>query len=155
MDAVDREILNELVSDGRLSMTQLAERVHLSRAHVYRRVEALKSAGVIRRISADIDSRRAGMEVSALVLIQAHQERWQELHDAVQAMPNVQYAAVTAGDFDMVVLVRAESVEVLRDVVLGRFALMDAVRSSRIVLVLDELIRPRPVLPPSRADQRT
>lgn len=147
MDQIDLEILGKLVRDSRLSMTQLARQVHLSRAHVYRRVEALREAGVIRRFSADIDPQQAGLPVSALVLLQTQQDRWHELHDAVQAMPHVQYAAATTGDFDLGILVRAESVDSLRDVVLGRFALLDAVRSTRTLVVLDELIPPRPVLP--------
>ncbi len=151
MDDVDLRILHELVRDGRLSMTELGKRVHLSRAHAYRRVDALKSAGVLRGISATIDADKAGLHVSALVLLQARQERFQELHDAVQAMPQVQYAAATAGDFDMIVLVRAESVRALRDLVLGPFALLDAVQSSRTLVVLDELISPRSVLPSTAA----
>lgn len=128
-------------------MTELGERVHLSRAHVYRRVEALRTVGVLRGISADIDPARVGLAVSALVLLQTIQERWREVHDAVQAMPSVQYAAATAGEFDMVVLVRTASVEALRDVVLGRFALLEGVRSSRTLVVLEELMSLRPVLP--------
>jgi DNA-binding Lrp family transcriptional regulator len=147
MDDLDLRIVRELVRDGRMSMSHLAARVHLSRAHVYRRVERLTSDGVIRGISADVDACKAGLRVGALVLLQAHQERWQELHDGVRAMAQVQYAAATTGDFDMVVIVRAESIEVLRDVVLGQFALMAAVRTSKTLLVLDEIISARPVVP--------
>jgi DNA-binding Lrp family transcriptional regulator len=49
LDAIDREILRELQTDGRLSNVDLAERVHLSPSACLRRVKALEEAGVIDR----------------------------------------------------------------------------------------------------------
>ena len=47
MDAIDRKILAELVEDGRLSLTELADRVQLSLSPCHRRVRKLESDGVI------------------------------------------------------------------------------------------------------------
>ena len=47
LDDTDRRILAELTADGRVSMRVLADRLNLSRAHTYTRVDRLKDAGVI------------------------------------------------------------------------------------------------------------
>ncbi|MDU5514250.1 winged helix-turn-helix transcriptional regulator, partial [Enterobacter hormaechei] len=47
MDSIDRKILAELQSDGRLSLTELAERVNLSLSPCHRRVRALEQSGAI------------------------------------------------------------------------------------------------------------
>lgn len=47
MDKIDRKILAELQADGRLSVTELAERIGLS-VSCHRRVRALEESGVIR-----------------------------------------------------------------------------------------------------------
>jgi Lrp/AsnC family leucine-responsive transcriptional regulator len=55
MDRVDRAILRELQSDGRLSNVELAQRVNLSPSPCLRRVRALEAAGVIQGYRATID----------------------------------------------------------------------------------------------------
>lgn len=45
MDRIDRKILAELQKDGRLSVTELAERVGLSLSPCHRRVRALEESG--------------------------------------------------------------------------------------------------------------
>lgn len=47
MDAIDRQILAELQQDGRLSLTDLAERVQLSMSPTHRRLRALEASGAI------------------------------------------------------------------------------------------------------------
>ena len=55
MDVLDRAILRELQTDGRLTNVELAERVRLSPSPCLRRVRALERAGAIRGYHADID----------------------------------------------------------------------------------------------------
>lgn len=147
MDELDRAILAELADDARIPMTRLAERVHLSRAHLYRRVDALHESGVIRGFSVDVDPQAAGLDAAALVLLQTDQARWADVQQALRAMPQVQFAAATTGEVDVAALVRASSVEELRDVVLSRLASLDVVERVTTLVVLDELVPPRPVLP--------
>lgn len=45
MDDIDRKILAELQRDGRLSLTDLGERIGLSLSPCHRRVRALEEAG--------------------------------------------------------------------------------------------------------------
>lgn len=147
MDATDRAILSELADDARLSMSDLAERVSLSRAHAYRRVEALRVAGVLRGFTIDVDYKLAELSVGAVVLVETVQDRWEAVHEMVRAMPGVQYAAATTGGYDMALIVRAESVDELRETVLGRLALDEGVRSTRTLVVLEEIQSIRVVLP--------
>ena len=61
LDDVDRRILAELTRDGRVSVRTLAERVHVSRANAYARVDRLVGDGVITGYTAQIDPERAGL----------------------------------------------------------------------------------------------
>ena len=47
LDGPDRLILSELIRDARTSIRSLAERVHISRANAYARVDRLVADGVI------------------------------------------------------------------------------------------------------------
>lgn len=48
MDKIDKKILAELQQNGRLSLTELAEKIGLSLSPCHRRVRALEESGVIR-----------------------------------------------------------------------------------------------------------
>ena len=105
LDDVDRRIVSELVADGRVSVTELAERVGVSRANAYARFERLQRDGVVRGFGARIDHRALGLSVTALITITADQHAWRPLRDDIVAMPEVDYFALTTGEFDLVVLV--------------------------------------------------
>jgi DNA-binding Lrp family transcriptional regulator len=51
MDDVDRRIIAELTRDGRMSVTQVAENVHISRAHAYTRIARLTGEGVLTKFT--------------------------------------------------------------------------------------------------------
>ena len=55
MDAIDRKILAELQQDGRISVTDLAQKVGLSLSPCHRRLRALEAGGVITGYAPKID----------------------------------------------------------------------------------------------------
>ena len=69
MDALDRKILRELASHGRISNVDLAERVGLSPSACSRRVQELERSGVIRGYRAVIDPAANGGGLTAYVTV--------------------------------------------------------------------------------------
>jgi DNA-binding Lrp family transcriptional regulator len=56
VDALDRKILAELQQDGRLTVTELAERVGLTLSPCHRRLRALEHSGAISGYNAHLDA---------------------------------------------------------------------------------------------------
>ena len=79
LDDADRRILGELVRDARTSIRTLAERIHISRANAYARVDRLLADGVITGFSARISPERAGLGTSAYVSLSIEQNSWREV----------------------------------------------------------------------------
>ena len=138
LDEVDRSIVSLLRSDGRMSVNEVATQTHISRATAYARLERLRETGVISGFQATVDPAAIGLPVTALILINLDQKNWPSVHDALGAIPGVQWSAFTSGSFDMVMLVRMKDVAALRDVVLVQLHGLKFVRSSQTVFVLDE-----------------
>ena len=69
LDVIDRQILTELQSDGRLSNVQLAERVHLSPSACLRRVKQLEDTGVIGQYVALLNAKALGQHGTCLSII--------------------------------------------------------------------------------------
>ncbi len=142
LDATDRRILRELVTDGRLSVNALAERASVSRATAYARLKKLTDEGVITRFSAVVDPAKVGLPIAALILVNVEQHDWQTARDELAALPGLEYLAFTSGGFDMVLLVRVADVVALRDVVLVRLHGSPHVRSTQTIFVLDDTRQP-------------
>ncbi len=147
LDVVDRAVVEALQVDGRLSVNELAARVHVSRATAYQRLGRLRSDGVITGFTATVDPAKVGYDLAALVLLQVDQHRWRVVADQIAAVDGVQYLALTSGSFDMVTLVRAADLATLRDVVLVQLQAIEHIRSTQTVFVLDERGRAGAVTP--------
>jgi DNA-binding Lrp family transcriptional regulator len=89
LDDVDQRIVDELRRDGRMSMRALAEKLHISRANAYARVQRLESSGVIRGYSADIDPVLAGLGTSAYVTVNLEQAEWRSVREELRALRGV------------------------------------------------------------------
>ena len=69
LDAIDRAILRELQTDGRLTNVELAQRVHLSPSACLRRVKQLEDDGVIAGYVALLNPRAVGRQGTSFTII--------------------------------------------------------------------------------------
>lgn len=69
MDETDRKILAEVQRSGRISVSDLAQKVGLSDSPCHRRLKALEKAGVIMGYRAEISAEAVGLDFSALVFV--------------------------------------------------------------------------------------
>ena len=139
LDGTDRRILRELVGDARTSIRALAERLHISRANAYARVDRLVADGVITGFSARIAHERAGLGTSAYVSLSIEQNSWREVSAHLRQVPYVEHLSMLGADFDVLVLVRAPDNAALREVVLERIQGVPGVKATRTWLVFEEL----------------
>ena len=69
LDEIDRMILAELQSDGRMTNVELARRVGISAPPCLRRVRTLEEQGYIRGYHAEVDARELGFEVQVFAMV--------------------------------------------------------------------------------------
>ncbi|MCB1492131.1 MAG: Lrp/AsnC family transcriptional regulator, partial [Rhodobiaceae bacterium] len=92
LDRFDREILNVLMQDGRISILDLSDRVGLSPTPVSRRVKRLEDAGVITGYTALVDEEALGFGISVFVSVRLEKQidvALAEFENAIRAMPEV------------------------------------------------------------------
>lgn len=135
LDDIDRRMVTALVDDGRLSMRSLAERVHISRAGAYSRLDRLLTSGVVTGFSARVDPARAGLSTSAYVSLSIAQDAWREIRTHLRTVRYVEHVALVAADFDVLVLVRTPDNATLRDVVLEELQAIPGVCATRTWLI--------------------
>ncbi|MGW0789860.1 Lrp/AsnC family transcriptional regulator [Streptomyces sp. NPDC002911] len=148
LDSTDRAILRILRTDGRASIRAVAERVHVSRANAYARINRLVEDGVIRGFSARVNHERAGQAASAYITLKIVQNSWRTVREQLQALPGATHIALVSGDFDVLLLVHTPDNQALRELVLTRIQAIPEVLSTRTLLVFEETdLGPRPDRP--------
>ena len=139
LDAIDQDILRMLQVDGRASIRSVAERVHVSRANAYARINRLQEDGVITRYSAVVEPVRAGLRSSAYVTLKLRQHGWREMRDALSAIPEVHHVSLVGGNFDVIMLVRARDNLDLRRVVFDQIQSMPGVIDTQTFLIFEDV----------------
>jgi Lrp/AsnC family leucine-responsive transcriptional regulator len=119
LDEIDVHLLDELQRDADRPNVELARLVGLSPAATLHRVRRLNESGVIRRISARLDSGTAGfpLQVYVLVTLARHETAaTRRFRDTVHALPEVIAADEVTGDVDAVLMIVARDVAELQRV---------------------------------------
>ncbi|MFD0394049.1 Lrp/AsnC family transcriptional regulator [Streptomyces nogalater] len=137
LDAIDQDILRILQADGRASIRSVAERVHVSRANAYARINRLVEDGVIRGFSARVDHERAGHGTSAYITLKIVQNTWRTVREQLRQLPGPPHR-LGGGDFDVLLLVHTPDNRALRELVLTRLQAIPEVLSTRTLLVFEE-----------------
>lgn len=140
LDATDRNIIAALARDGRMSMTALAEQVHISRAHCHARVQHLQAAGVITGFTVEVDPAKLGFGASAHVILKLRQHNWRALRQQLLDIPEVWHVALTGGPMDVILLVRARDTTDLRRVVFDEIQALPGVVDTQTFMIFDDRV---------------
>ena len=97
IDNIDREILNIIQKDARISNAEIARQVELAPSAVLERVRKLEERGVIRGYSADIDPKVLGFGLTAIIAIRTS-ECGEGVGEQLAAVPEVQEVHEVAGE---------------------------------------------------------
>jgi DNA-binding Lrp family transcriptional regulator len=152
MDAIDRKIIAELQAEGRLTVTELAERVKLSVSPCHRRLRELERAGAIRGYRAVIDPDALGLGFEVLVYVTMEREDAATIarfESGLAKVAEVRHAERLFGDPDYLVRVATADIaayQTLRD---EKLATLPGVQRLTSTIVMKRVVddRPFPVFP--------
>jgi Lrp/AsnC family leucine-responsive transcriptional regulator len=114
LDRLDRRILDALQREGRLSMTELGQRIGLSTSPVSERVRRLERSGVITGYHARIDPRVVGKGMLVFVEITLSSKSgdiFDQVRRALQQQADVLECHLVSGSFDYLVKARLSGME--------------------------------------------
>ena len=145
MDALDRQIVAILQAEGRITLTELAERVRLSVSRCQRRVRELEADGTITGYSALVDGAALGYGFEVLLFATlSRPDAVDEFDAALARVPEVVEAQRLFGEPDYLIrVVSADlpSYQRLYDSVLIR---LPGVRGLNSTIVMKRVVGPRP-----------
>lgn len=139
IDEIDQQIIASLVADARASYAEIGTVVSLSAPAVKRRVDRLRSAGVIRGFTAVVDPAAVGWSTEAFVeLFCVGRTSPAQIASAAGRHPEVVAAYTVSGEADALVHLRAPDIGHLERA-LERLRAEPFVSSTRSTIVLSRL----------------
>ena len=144
IDAVDRRIISELQSDGRLTVVQLAERIGLSASPCARRLRLLEENGIIKGYTAIIDQRLAGLPISAFASIKLDRQREEDLDRFAQAVSRwseVVDCYLMTGHRDYLMRIVVRDLEAYEHFIKNKLARLDNIASIETSFALGQVKR--------------
>ena len=155
MDGIDCRILAELQEDGRLTVTELADRVQLTPAPCHRRLRELERNGVIIGYRAVLDPAAVGLGFEALVNVTMDREDAVAAFEAaLAAVPEIRHAERLFGDPDYLLRVVATDLDdyaTLRD---QKLATLPGVQRITSTIVMKRIVDNRPLPLPGTQSRR-
>lgn len=119
LDGFDLAILEAVAANGRITVTDLAERINLSKSPTQARLKRLEAAKVITGYRAQLDPVRLGLTHVAFVevkLADTREAALQAFNTAVQGVPEIEQCHMIAGAFDYLLKVRSTDMTSYRTV---------------------------------------
>ena len=151
LDRFDRRILDELQHSGRISNQELAERIGLSPSPCLRRVRALEESGMITGYRAQIDARKLGLSLMALLHISMDRhtpERFTNFEDTIASLPQVmECLLITGQEADYQLRIAVTDMDDYQRLLLEHITRIEGVSGVHSSFVLRRVLHDR-VLPP-------
>ena len=102
LDALDNEIIRLLTEDGRMSIGELAKKLNVTAPTIRSRIKILEKTGLF-KISGLVDPSRHQDMITALVAMSIQSKgQMDNILDKISRFPNVAWAGVVAGRYDMI-----------------------------------------------------
>ncbi|MBU7600043.1 Lrp/AsnC family transcriptional regulator [Streptomyces sp. XM4193] len=143
MEQLDREIVELLVKDGRMSYTDLGKATGLSTSAVHQRVRRLEQRGVIKGYTALIDAESVGLAMTAFISVKPFDPSApDDIAERLAGIEEIEACHSVAGDENYILKVRVATPTEL-ELLLARVRSVAGV-STRTTVVLSTPYEARP-----------
>jgi len=142
LDKFDHAILRELQQNGRITVTELANRVGLSKTPCQVRMRKLEEQKYIKGYMAVLDRSKLGAKHVAFVKVSLTNTRTNALevfNEAVQEIPEIEQCYMIAADFDYLLKVRTANIEAYRTVLGEKISNLPFVQQTSTFVAMQDV----------------
>ena len=142
IDRIDQSILDVLENNARITLTELANRVGLSKTPCQVRMRRLEKNGYILGYRTLVNRAKLGVRHIAFVEVTLSDTRSGALkafNQAVQSIVEVEQCHMIAGDFDYLLKIRTEDMDNYRVVLGEKISTLPHVKNTSTFVVMESV----------------
>jgi Lrp/AsnC family leucine-responsive transcriptional regulator len=142
LDQFDRKIIDALVEDGRMSVTDLSARIGLSKTPCQARLRKLIAEGYIDGFRAILNPAKLGLDHVAFAevkLTATHDAALRSFNEAVKTIREVEECHMIAGRFDYLLKIRTPDIRRYRLVLGEKISSLPFVASTSTNVVMESI----------------
>jgi Lrp/AsnC family transcriptional regulator for asnA, asnC and gidA len=154
MDQLDLDIISFLQKDGRMPLTEIANKLGVSEGTVRNRFARLKQDNTIQVVGM-ADPHQLGYDAPAVIAVSVHPQQLDSVVSAIADLPEVSYLIMVSGEYDLMVEVMCKDRDSLASLLKDEIRTLDGVTRTQTFFILHTYkmaFGALPVLPQS-ADQ--
>ena len=143
IDRIDNRIIDALVENGRMSITELSEKVGLSKTPCQLRLKRLMNEGYITGFRAVLNPAKMGLEHIAFAevkLSDTREEALRAFNAAVKKIREVEECHMIASSFDYLLKVRTSDIKRYRIVLGEKISTLPYVASTSTFVVMQNVV---------------
>jgi Lrp/AsnC family leucine-responsive transcriptional regulator len=142
LDQIEKNILEALQKNGRMTNVELAKANGLAPSSMLERVRRLEARGIIKRYQAILEPRSLGYDVHATVMMNLGRHvssNIDALQDRIRAIPEVKSCFSVAGRYDYIMHVCVRNIEHLESLIKHTLASMEGVEKLETFLTMSTI----------------
>lgn len=143
LDRIDRNILKALHGNGRMSITELSERVSLSKTPCAERVRRLEKNAFIRGYRAELDAESLGLPYVTFVQVSLERtttDVLERFNAAAARVPEIESCHMVAGGYDYLLKLRTRDMAHYRAVLGDAIGALPGVASTHTYPVMQTVV---------------
>lgn len=143
LDALNQKILEELVANARIPITELAKKVGLSKTPVTLRIKQMEKMGLITGYRAILSPLKLGLTHVTYIevrLSDTRQRALEQFNEAVRAIPEVEECYMIAGGFDYLLKVRSRDMADYRRLMAEKISALPYIHSTSSYVAMEAVV---------------
>lgn len=145
MDKKYEKIIQILRENSRLTTREISKKTGIPITTVFKRIKKLNEEGIIRKFTIELDYSKVGKALLAYVLVKADLKTLKQknktqydLAKELKKIEGIQKADIVTGGRDLIAQLRAENVEELEKILLGKIQKIDGISDTQTLVVIHE-----------------
>lgn len=130
VDDIDQKILKELQKDANISIPKLSKKININPSVAYSRIKRLTKKQLIKRFTIEVNDEALGFNVSAIIGLNIDSKVREQILEEMLRMEGVRDIYEVTGRFDLLVRVKAKSLDNLHSTVSSKIGKLNGVNHT-------------------------
>jgi len=139
LDPIDKQILEKLQANAKITNSQLAQEIGLSPAPTLERVRKLENAGIIKSYHASVDIEKLGLGVGIFVMISLNTHKKNQIKsfvEKIQGIPEVVECHHITGSGDFLLKVLTKDIASYQELILEKLVDIEEIGNMQSMVIL-------------------